>query len=131
MFNYAQLKFPPYEWIKALPKTEIHYYKDRVSGKDIPSKEPKEYTIKLFNTPTSVYGRFSYNEDGDGFICFDVMEDGYCDHNRLGLTLKFNKANYSKICAHAQEVYEEFQRTLLTDYSYLWENKKPEEYQDF
>ena len=67
--NYAQLKFPPYEWIKALPKTQIHHYRDRVSGKDIPTKVSREYIFTLFKTPTSVYGRFSYNEDGDGFLC--------------------------------------------------------------
>lgn len=126
--NYAQLKFPPYEWIKALPKTQIHHYRDRVSGKYIPERVPREYSFTLFSTPTSVYGRFSYNEDGDGFLCFDVMEDGYCDHNRLGKSLKFNKANYQILCKHAQEVYEQFQRELFKDMSYLWVGKDPKDY---
>ena len=44
------------------------------------------------------------------------------------MRLKFNKTNYEKICKHAQEVYEEFQRDLLSDLSYLWENRDPKEW---
>ena len=114
--NYAQLKFPTYEWIKALPlKQDGHHL---------------EYSFTLFRTPTSVYGRFSYNEDDSGWIFFDVMEDGYCDHHeRLNKRLKFNKENYKLICAHAQNVYEEFQRELFADQSWRW-SKPPEEYDE-
>lgn len=127
--NYAHLKFPPYEWFKALPlKREVERF-DHGTKKYFKTTEHCEYTLPLFRTPTSVYGRFSYNEDDSRFIYFDVMEDGYCDHNeRLNMRLKFNKTNYEKICKHAQEVYEEFQRDLLSDLSYLWENRDPKEW---
>lgn len=127
--NYAQLKFPTYEWLRALPKVKTVSHVDR-SGKLIYQESTCEYSIVLFTTPTSVYGRFSYNEDGDGFLCFDVMEDGFCDHNRFGKALKFNRANYKLLCAHAQHVYEEFQRELFADQSYHWAGKTPEAFAD-
>lgn len=126
--NYAQLKFPCYEWIKKLPLKRKAEYRDRETGEAFYEDIHCEYSFTLFETPTSVYGRFSYNEDDSRMIMFDVMEDGYCDHNSLGMTLKFNKKNYQKICKHAQYIYEEFQRELLADKSYLWSNKTPEEY---
>ena len=104
-----QLKFPPYEYIKSLPKWD--------KTKDL----PKQYRWTLFDTPTSVSGSLSYNEDGDGFIFFDVWEGGYTGMNQLGLALKFNKANYAKICKHAQKVYEDFYRELDKDCSWQWE----------
>ena len=104
-----QLKFPPYEYIKSLPRE----FKD--------SDMFHEYKWTLFDTPVRVYGRFSYNEDASGWIFFDVMEDGYCDRNNLGMRCKFNKANYAKICKHAQRVYEDFYRELDKDYSWQWE----------
>ena len=42
-----KLKFPPYEYIKALPRE----YEDRDMY--------HEYTWTLFDTPVRVYGRFS------------------------------------------------------------------------
>lgn len=104
-----QLKFPPYEYIKSLPKTE--------EGTDF----FKDYYWTLFDTLTSVYGRLSYNEDGSGFLFFDILEGGYVDKNNLGLALKCNKANYAKICKHAQKVFEDFYRELDVDYSDQWE----------
>lgn len=104
-----QLKFPPYEYIKSLPKW------DKESG------FPNEYVWKLFDTPIWVYGRLSYNEDGSGWVFFDVMEGGYCDRNRLGMRCKLNKANYAKICKHAQEVFEDFYKELNKDFSWQWE----------
>lgn len=56
-----QLKFPSYEYIKSLPTFD----------KDNDTYEEYEWT--LFETPTSVYGRFSYNEDNTSYIYFDVM----------------------------------------------------------
>ena len=103
-----KLKFPPYEYIKSLPKWDEDDF-------------PNDYTWTIFDTPTSVYGRLSYNEDGSGWVFFDVMEGGYCDRNRLGMRGKLNKANYAKICKHAQSVYEEFYRELDKDYSWQWE----------
>lgn len=126
--NFAQLKFPPYEWIKGLPLTRKEEFVDRATGKTFYKDVHLEYTFKLFDTPVSVYGRLTYNEDDSGMIFFDVMEDGYCDHNSLGKGLKFNKRNYKIICDHAQSVYENFQRELLADKSYLWSSKIPEEY---
>lgn len=105
-----KLKFPPYEYIKSLPRydkeTDVYY----------------DYDWTLFETPTNVYGRFSYNEDYSGYIYFDVMEDGYVDHNRLGKALKFNKANYAKICKYAQEVFESFYAELDKDCSDYWDD---------
>lgn len=106
-----QLKFPPYEYIKSLPRKR--------NGSDMFN----EYTWKLFDTPVRVYGRFSYNEDDSGWIFFDVMEGGYCDRNSLGMRCKLNKANYAKICKHAQKVYEEFYRELDRDCSWQWEKE--------
>lgn len=111
-----KLKFPTYEYIKSLP-TE-----DKETGDNYGHKLPLEYDWTLFETPTSVYGRFSYNEDGSGYIFFDVMEDGYCDHNRLGKSVKFNKANYTKLCKYAQEVFESFYAALDRDRSGCWED---------
>lgn len=105
-----QLKFPTYEYIKSLPKTSKDY-KDYYY----------EYNWKLFATPTGDEGVISYNLDGEGWIYFDVFEDDYSEENSLGLTLKFNKANYAKICKHAQHVYEEFCKALDKDYSQDWE----------
>lgn len=112
-----QLKFPEYEYIKSLPTVcEESEYEYEVGL-------PLEYTWLLFDTPTSVHARFSYNEDGSGFIFFDVMEDGYCDHEEhLNMSCKFNKKNYAKICKHAQKVYEEFYKTLDKDCSIYWED---------
>ena len=98
-----KLNFPTYEYIKALSKEY-------------------EYNWKLFKLPTSLYGRFSYNEDGSGLIFFDVMKDGYSGTNSLGMTLKFNKANYVKICEHAQYVLDLFYKSLDTDCSEDWED---------
>lgn len=105
-----QLKFPPYEYIKSLPTV------DRDDEDCF-----NEYTWTLFATPVNVYGRLSYNEDDSGYIYFDVMEDGYCEMNRLGIALKFNKKNYAKLCKHAQKVFESFYKELDTDYSEQWE----------
>ena len=110
-----KLKFPPYEYIKSLPR----------KCKD--SDMFHEYTWKLFDTPIWVYGRLSYNEDDSGWIFFDVMEGGYCDRNSLGMRCKINKANYTKICKHAQEVFEEFYRELDKDYSWQWEKENNNE----
>ena len=104
-----QLKFPPYEYIKSLPTYD----------KDTDTYE--WYTWTLFETPVNVYGRFSYNEDGEPYIYFDVMEGGYCDKNQLGMRVKFNKANYAKLCKHAQKIFEEFYKELDKDYSYEWD----------
>ena len=104
-----QLKFPPYEYIKSLPKWD--------KEEDL----PKQYRWLLFDTPTSVHGTLSYNEDGDGFLYFDVWEGGYTGENYLGLALKCNKANYAKICKHAQEIFEEFYEALDEDCSKYWE----------
>lgn len=123
------LKFPPYEWLKALPLKGKFEYRDRITGKPFYDDVHKEYTFKLFDTPTSVYGRLTYNEDNQHMIIFDVMEDGYCDHNHLGKALKFNKKNYQAICKHAQEVYDDFMRTLMMDWSWQWE-RDPESYED-
>ena len=125
--NYAQLKFPPYEWLKKLPLTEKYTWVDRSTGEEYEEETYKEYDFTLFTTPTDVYGRFTYNEDDSHMVYFDVMEDGYCDHNNLGKKVKFTKKNYEAICKHAQEVYEEFQRELLKDFSWQWA-VTPEEY---
>lgn len=127
--NYAQLKFPPYEWFKKLPlkKKVIRHPRH---GEPFEEEEHCEYYITLFKTPTSVYARFTYNEDDQKMIVFDVMEGGYCEQNRLGKALKFTKENYKKICAHAQSVYEQFQRELLADRSYLWETKVAEDLEE-
>ena len=105
-----QLKFPPYEYIKSLPKVD---------------EDDDDCFIKydwvLFTTPVDVYGRLSYNEDDSGYIYFDVMEDGYCDQNQFGIGLKFNKKNYAKLCKHAQKVFESFYKELDTDCSEQWE----------
>ena len=104
-----QLKFPEYEYIKSLPKrnSKGHWF---------------TYSWTLFDTPTDVYGRISYNEDDDNFIFFDIMEDGYCDHNTLGLSVKFNKANYKKLCKHAQKIFESFYEALDKDCSVYWKD---------
>ena len=115
-----QLKFPTYEYIKSLPCI------CKESEYNCEIGLPLEYSWTLFDTPASVYGRFSYNEDGSGWIFFDVMESGYCDHNNLGMRCKFNKVNYAKICQHAQRVFEDFYRALDTDWSDSWENYKGE-----
>lgn len=104
-----KLKFPPYEYIKSLPTK--HKDDDMFC----------EYSWTLFETPIWVYGRLSYNEDDSGWVFFDVMEGGYCDQNDLGMRCKLNKANYAKICKHAQKVFEEFYRELDKDYSWQWE----------
>lgn len=106
-----KLKFPSYEYIKSLPKNE-------------------EYDWLLFETPTSVYGRISYNEDSSGYIYFDVVEGGYVEKNSLGLALKFNKKNYKDICNRAQEVFEEFYRRLDQDCSNIWEREARESVQE-
>ena len=111
-----QLKFPPYEYIKSLLKhkndDKDYYY---------------EYDWKLFSLPIDVEGVISYNLTGDGFVYFDVFEDGYSDMNCIGLALKFNKANYAKICKHAQKVFEDFYRELDKDYSWQWEKYEEEQ----
>ena len=104
-----QLKFPTYEYIKSLPKhkreDKDYYY---------------EYTWKLFDTPIDVEGRLSYNLDGDGFIFFDVFEGGYSNMNDMGLVVKFNKANYKKLCKHAQNIFDGFYEALDRDCSIYW-----------
>ena len=125
--NYAQLSLPPYEWIKKLPLKHKVARKNRLTGKVQYSTEHCEYSFKLFDTPTSVYGRFTYNEDDQRMIIFDVMEGGYCGENHHGLALKFNKVNYEKICKHAQEVYEQFQRELFKSQEWQW-SKDPADY---
>ena len=110
-----QLKFPTYEYIKSLPRHK-HDDEDAVL----------EYKWRLFELPIDADGTLSYNEDGDGYIRFDVFEGGFSGMNRLDLALKFNKTNYNKICKHAQEVFEEFYRELDKDYSWQWEKYEEE-----
>lgn len=124
--NYAQLKFPPYEYIKSLPLKKKVAYTEHVTKKIKYREEHCEYIFTLFDTPVSTYARFTYNEDDSRHIIFDIMEGGYCDQNSLGMSVRFNKANYTKICKHAQEVYEDFQRTLLRSQEWRWA-KKPDE----
>ena len=104
------LDFPSYEYIKSLTKFE----KDRETS--------REYRWLLFDTPVSVQGTISYNEDGEGYIFFDVWENYYTGQNDLGLSLKFNKTNYKAICRHAQEVFESFYKALDRDCSSEWED---------
>ena len=110
-----QLKFPSYEYIKSLPRT-IKESEDKYE-----IGLPLKYEWTLFDTPIYTPGVLSYNDDGSGYIFFDVWEGGYTGMNDLGLALKFNKSNYAKICKHAQNVYEEFYRELNVDYSDSWE----------
>lgn len=121
-----QLKFPSYEWLRALPLSRIVIKKD-IYGEPFEYEESCEYEFTLFDTPVSTYGRLLYNEDAFEYICFDVMESGYSGENKLNLALKFNKQNYKKLCKHAQEVYEEFFKELEKDVSYQWDCT-PEEY---
>jgi hypothetical protein len=109
-----QLKFPEYEYIKSLPKicTKSEY--------NYEIGLPLEYEWKLFDTPVNVRGTLSYNEDGSGYICFDVWEDGYTGQNDLGLAVKLNKANYKKLCKHAQIIFNSFIEALDRDCSYTW-----------
>lgn len=104
-----QLKFPSYEYIKSLPTYD----------KDTDTYE--KYDWLLFQTPADVYGRFSYNEDGEPYIYFDVMEGGYTGKNYLGRSVKFNKSNYAKLCNHAQKVFESFYEALDEDCSKYWD----------
>lgn len=122
-----QLKLPSYEWLKALPLKREYMSKDTISGKEYKREEPCEYRFMVFDTPLCACGQISYNEDDSRYIFFDVMEGGYSNMNDYGLALKFNKANYQKICKHAQEVYEMFYRTLDQDMSWMWDCT-PEEY---
>lgn len=116
------LNFPSYELLKSLPLKRQFQKKTR-QGDTINVSEHLEYSFTLFKTPTSVYGRITYNEDDQGMLIFDVMEDGYCGHNKLGKCLKFNKKNYNAIRAHAQSIYNSFFNTLETDMSWQWEDK--------
>jgi len=122
-----ELKFPSYEWLKALPLKRTRTYTDRTSGKSWKDEVHCEYKFTLFDTPVYVYGQLSYNEDDSRHIYFDVIENGYTNMNNLGLALEFNKVNYQKICKYAQEVYEMFYRELDKDVSYQWDYT-PEEY---
>lgn len=115
-----ELKFPSYEWLKALPLKRTYTYTDD-SGESWEMEEHCEYKFMLFDTPVFVCGQLSYNEDDSRYIYFDVMENGYSNMNDYGLELKFNKANYEKICKHAQEVYESFFKELEKDISYQWD----------
>jgi hypothetical protein len=124
-----QLKLPSYEWLKALPLKRT-VTRTGYTGATWEEEEHCEYVFSLFDTPVSVYGRLSYNEDDSRLIYFDVMENGYTGLNEYSLGLKFNKENYKKICKYAQEVYETFYRELARDYSWQWEDNTPEEYFD-
>lgn len=127
--EFVKLKFPPYEWLEALPLETKIIVIDR-SGDRHEEDSYKEYYFTLFDTPTSVYGRLAYNEGGDGFIVFDVIEDGDRTYSNLSKALPFNKKNYETICEHAQEVYEYFQRSLFKDLSWQWKCN-PEDYAPF
>ena len=124
-----ELKFPSYEWLKALPLKRTRTFTDRANGETWEDEIHCEYKFTLFDTPVYVYGQLSYNEDDSRYIYFDVMENGYSNMNNLGLALKFNKENYQKICKHAQEIYEMFYRELDKEMSWQWECT-PEEYLD-
>lgn len=122
-----ELKFPSYEWLKALPLKRT--YTHRNGNDSWETEEHYEYKFTLFDTPVFVYGQFSYNEDDSRYIYFDVMENGYSNMNNYGLALKFNKKNYQEICKHAQEVYKMFYRELDKDMSWQWDCT-PEEYSE-
>lgn len=124
-----ELKFPSYEWLKALPLKREVMRKDTFSGKQYKDEEPCEYKFTLFDTPVSVFGQLSYNENDSRYIFFDVIENWHTNMNNLGIALKFNKVNYQKICKYAQEVYEMFYIELDKDLSYQWECT-PEEYKE-
>lgn len=116
-----ELKFPPYEWLKALPLKREVIRKDTVSGKQYKDEEHCEYKFTLFDTPIFAWGQLSYNEDDSRHIYFDVMENGYSNMNNYGIELKFNKKNYQKLCEYAQGVYELFYMELDKDLSWQWE----------
>lgn len=98
-----QLTFPTYEHIKSLPREdeETGFYHD--------------YYWLLFETPVNVDGRLTYNDGDRGMISFDVFEGGYSGMNGLDMELKFTKANYAKVCKHAQRVFEDFYKALDED----------------
>lgn len=121
-----KLNFPSYEWLKALPLKRTYKYTNAV-GRTWEEEGICEYRFILFDTPVNVFGQLTYNDDDSRYLYFDVMEDGYSGRNDWGLELKFNKANYQKICKHAQKIYEMFYRELDKDVSYQWDCT-PEEY---
>ena len=111
-----ELKFPTYEYIKSLPTICEESEHEYLIGL------PLEYEWKLFYTPVSAEGILSYNLDGDGYIYFDVWENGYTGMNDLGLAVKFNKTNYKKLCKHAQYIFNGFYEALGRDCSADWED---------
>lgn len=105
-----KLKFPSYEYINSL---------------DFKSKE--YYDWILFELPVNVYGRFYCAcEEGDKIIYFDVVENGECDVNVLGMNFYFNEKNYKEICEHAQKIFESFYKALDKDCSHYWEKEAKE-----
>ena len=103
-----QLKFPTYEYIKSLPKVctkSEHEYEIGL---------PLEYEWKLFYTPTSVQGTLRYNDDGSGYVFFDVWELGYTGENDLGLAVKFGKNNYKNF-VHTHRIFSMVFTKLLIE----------------
>lgn len=98
-----QLTFPTYEYIKSLP------VEDKETGCY------HRYNWILFETPMRVDGRLTYNDNDSRMIYFDVYEGGYAGMNTLGIELNLTKANYAKVCKHAQKVFEGFYKTLDED----------------
>lgn len=101
----TKLKLPTWDDIKNLPRDN-------------------EYILILFDFDSIyVYGRITLFEDCTNRIHFDVMEGGYSDKNSLGLSKPFTKKGFSEICKHAQKVYEQLIKELLSDRSWMWQEE--------
>lgn len=127
MITRKQLNFPSYEFLKALPLVRKELINPRY-GEPYESEMFIEYDFTLFKLPIDVYARFTYNEDDSGLIMFDVMQEGYCDHNDFNRRLKFNKKNYTAICKYAQNIYELFISELEKDVPTPWLDMTPEQF---
>ena len=93
-----------YEELKALPKDE-------------------EYKFKIFDIIGSVYVRITYNEDFQGGLYLDIMNNGFCDgifysgkYCKINCFYKLNKTNYNNILKEIEEIKKYILKNISKNY---------------
>lgn len=104
-----------------------------ISYKDLENLDKnKEYRWKVFQIIGDVYIRFTYNEDLNGFISVDLMQNGLLQENVL-IPLKYrfgNTLSLGELYPLTQENYTKALNTIASVKKYIVSNIKNETWDD-
>ena len=104
-----------------------------ISYKDLESLDKdKEYRWRVFQIIGNVYIRFTYNEDLNGFISVDLMQNGLLQENVLiPLKCRFGETlSLGELYPLTQENYTKALNTIESIKKYIVSNIKDETWDD-